>query len=327
MANTGDSNTRAASKTMEGFRLLDAGDYEEAIRACNEAIELDPSLRGPYQYRKDAYRYKAEHGAGLLASGDYEEAIRACTEVIASDPSILGAYRTRGEAYLRSGKEKEGESDLGHVDFQIYGKIGGHALCAHLRHIGVDARPAGVQRKWLRRQEVQEWLIDIGERPIRQVLITHFGNKGGPPGGAPRSWGGRIDYLVPDMRISPNSSKGGVYPVREKKGFLGPKVRVRWKKEMFVKTNRIFWPEVISRLTEDDSLSAVIREREQDLKIRVDPDRGCWVIMDVSWRDPMGNFAVAVAKRAPSCRQWDSYQAIARHLLAIQLTGDYIPTL
>ena len=50
-----DRQCAALDKAMEGRRLLGAGKYQEAITACTEAIELEPSFRGPYQTRARAY--------------------------------------------------------------------------------------------------------------------------------------------------------------------------------------------------------------------------------------------------------------------------------
>ena len=52
-----DSETKRAAldKANEGRNLLLGGDYEGAIAACTEAIELAPDLLGPYQTRAAAY--------------------------------------------------------------------------------------------------------------------------------------------------------------------------------------------------------------------------------------------------------------------------------
>ena len=58
MSNSHDSETRRAAldKVQEGHRLLTVRDYEGAIMACTEAIELDPSSAGAYRTRANAYR-------------------------------------------------------------------------------------------------------------------------------------------------------------------------------------------------------------------------------------------------------------------------------
>jgi len=120
---------------------------------------------------------KAWQGARLLAAGDFVGAIAACAEAIKLNPSSVGARRTRAEAYQRLGKGIEAEADLNHLknlretaairerdekgDPQL-------ALCARLRSFGVDARPG---TKSVHGSGVSEWLIDITEGPISQVLI------------------------------------------------------------------------------------------------------------------------------------------------------------
>ena len=55
MSSPQDSKTqRAADKVDEGARLLSAGDYEGAIAAYTEAIDLDPSFGWAYYYRAEA---------------------------------------------------------------------------------------------------------------------------------------------------------------------------------------------------------------------------------------------------------------------------------
>ena len=127
MSSTQDPETERAAidKAREGRQLLHAGDYEGAIAACTEAIELDPGILGAYGSRAAAYRRlgmkneagadlryeaetkpaaikKAREGARLLNAGDYWGAIAACTEAIRLDPRFDGAYLLRSEAYKRS---------------------------------------------------------------------------------------------------------------------------------------------------------------------------------------------------------------------------------
>ena len=46
----------AVEKAREGARLFEAGDYEGAIAACTEAIELEPRIQGAYRTRAEASR-------------------------------------------------------------------------------------------------------------------------------------------------------------------------------------------------------------------------------------------------------------------------------
>ena len=56
MSSPQDSETKRAAieKAQEGWRLLSSGDYEGAIRACTEAIELYPGSVGARRTRAEA---------------------------------------------------------------------------------------------------------------------------------------------------------------------------------------------------------------------------------------------------------------------------------
>ena len=58
MSSSQDSETKRAvlDKVQEGHRLLSAGDYEGAIEACTEAIELDPRMQDAYRTRTKALK-------------------------------------------------------------------------------------------------------------------------------------------------------------------------------------------------------------------------------------------------------------------------------
>ena len=47
----------ALEQAQEGHRLLCAGDYEGAIKACKDAIELDPRIKGAYRTRAEALNH------------------------------------------------------------------------------------------------------------------------------------------------------------------------------------------------------------------------------------------------------------------------------
>jgi len=52
----GETERVAIEKAQEAWRLLRSGDYEGAIAACAEALELEPRGLGAYRMRADAYR-------------------------------------------------------------------------------------------------------------------------------------------------------------------------------------------------------------------------------------------------------------------------------
>ena len=114
---------------------------------------------------------KAGEGWRLLSAGDHEGAIAACTEAIELDPSSIGARRNGPEALKRLGRSREAEADLNILNDPWVNDEEGDprpSLCARLGQLGVRARPAG-------RKKRGEWLIDVAEGPIRQILISnHF---------------------------------------------------------------------------------------------------------------------------------------------------------
>jgi len=56
MSNAHDSEAHrnAIEKAIEGNRLLGAGDYEGAIAACDEAIQLIPDIAGARRTKEEA---------------------------------------------------------------------------------------------------------------------------------------------------------------------------------------------------------------------------------------------------------------------------------
>jgi hypothetical protein len=56
MSNAHDSEAHrnAIEKAFEGNRLLGAGDYEGAIAACDEAIQLIPDIAGARRTKEEA---------------------------------------------------------------------------------------------------------------------------------------------------------------------------------------------------------------------------------------------------------------------------------
>lgn len=104
--NSGTQRT-AHDKSGEGWRLLGAGDYEGAIAACTEAIELDPSSLGARRTRAEA----------LKRLGRENQA--------AADLNIL---RDRSGNLYEEGDPRP-------------------ALCARLGQLGVRARPAGREKR------------------------------------------------------------------------------------------------------------------------------------------------------------------------------------
>ena len=74
---------------------LGAGDYDNAITDCTEAIRLDPEFASAYVFRGRAYNLKH----------DFDTAITDFTQAIRLDPKNADAYCGRGRAYKCKGDD------------------------------------------------------------------------------------------------------------------------------------------------------------------------------------------------------------------------------
>ncbi len=87
----------------QGIAYWEAGQYERASKACNEAIRLDPVYAVAYNVRGIAY---VELGIANLDPGqfkpalaDFNKAIKDFDEAIRIDPEYADAYFERGYTY------------------------------------------------------------------------------------------------------------------------------------------------------------------------------------------------------------------------------------
>ena len=77
------------------------GDYQQAIKDFDRAIELDPQLAEAYWGRGRTY-----HGLG-----DYQQAIKDFDRAIELDPKLAEAYWDRGKTYNDLGKHQQAIDD------------------------------------------------------------------------------------------------------------------------------------------------------------------------------------------------------------------------
>jgi tetratricopeptide (TPR) repeat protein len=77
-------------------------EFEHAIRAFTEAIELNPNLAVAYSGR----------GAVYALIGDIDKGIADCNEAIRLAPEEAKFYRTRGLVYRDAGEEAKAKADL-----------------------------------------------------------------------------------------------------------------------------------------------------------------------------------------------------------------------
>jgi tetratricopeptide (TPR) repeat protein/dienelactone hydrolase len=85
-----------------GLAYHEKREYDRAIANYNEAIRLDPKNSGAYNNRGSAYESKKDDDRSIA---DYSEAIRL-------DPKLAVAYRNRGEAYNRKKEYDRAIADL-----------------------------------------------------------------------------------------------------------------------------------------------------------------------------------------------------------------------
>jgi len=77
------------------------GDYQQAIKDFNRAIELDPKLAEAYWGRGNTYHELA----------DYQQAIKDFNRAIELDPMFAEAYRCRGNTYNELGNRQQAIED------------------------------------------------------------------------------------------------------------------------------------------------------------------------------------------------------------------------
>ena len=85
-----------------GIDHLRNSEFDHAIEALTEAIELDSDLAIAYNGR----------GAVYALVGDTDQGIADCNEAIRLAPDEAKFYRTRGLIYRDAGEEAKAEADL-----------------------------------------------------------------------------------------------------------------------------------------------------------------------------------------------------------------------
>ena len=101
------SGARASKK---GDSFLKQQQWDEAIAAYNEAIELDPKNVAEVNPKLSAAY--ADRGISHDFKGDYDKAITDYTKAIELDPKVAAAYNSRGLAYYKEGDYDKARADL-----------------------------------------------------------------------------------------------------------------------------------------------------------------------------------------------------------------------
>ena len=91
----------ARAQSNLGFVLVDAGQADRALAACNRAIELVPNFPEAYNNR----------GRALAAKGQYQQAIADYDRTIKMQPDHAEAHSNRGAAKVALGRLEEAMAD------------------------------------------------------------------------------------------------------------------------------------------------------------------------------------------------------------------------
>jgi tetratricopeptide (TPR) repeat protein len=104
-----DNREEALRLNEEGIKLVNRGDYEDAIARFTKARSLlpaDPTLK------RNLATARSRHGARLLAAGKEDEAIRQFRMAVALMPTEAVHHANLGIALIRSGNSEDGKKSL-----------------------------------------------------------------------------------------------------------------------------------------------------------------------------------------------------------------------
>jgi len=92
--------TTAKNWTAKGLALSAQGEYDDAIKAYDEAIRLDPNLVETWSNK----------GVALAILGKYDEAIQALDEAIRLNPNYAAAWNNKGPVLEALGRTTEAKA-------------------------------------------------------------------------------------------------------------------------------------------------------------------------------------------------------------------------
>ena len=125
-----DKSLKANDYFKKGIKFIGSKEYENAIEAWNQAIELDPSNVAFY----------IERGATYMLMGQFEKAIEDYNKVISLEPDEANAYTVRGALYAQLGNIEKAIPD-----FKKGSKLGDKRADEYLKGIESDLKN---QRKY-----------------------------------------------------------------------------------------------------------------------------------------------------------------------------------
>ncbi len=92
----------ALAHTSRGTAYLKKGQYNEAIREYNKALEINPNGTVAYYNRSIAY----------TRTGQYDKAVSDCNKALELDPEHANSYYNRGVSYYKLGSKDQAIKDF-----------------------------------------------------------------------------------------------------------------------------------------------------------------------------------------------------------------------
>jgi len=93
---------REAQLLTQASQFLSAGEYDKAIKTCDDVLNIDQNCPAAYYLRAFSHRYKEE----------YELAIMDFTRTLQIDPKYSSAYYGRAISYAYTGDYNNALADL-----------------------------------------------------------------------------------------------------------------------------------------------------------------------------------------------------------------------
>jgi len=129
-------NKKEAQLLAQASQFLSAGDYDKAIKTCDDILMMDQNCPAAYYLRGFSHRYKEEYGLAIMDftrtlqidpkyssayygravsyaySGDYQNALADLDAAIAIDPRYTDAYFNRARVYYDMGEYDKAWDDV-----------------------------------------------------------------------------------------------------------------------------------------------------------------------------------------------------------------------
>jgi len=103
------ADTPIGSWHLKGAELSHSGNYEEAIKCFDKALELDPNLANSWYNR----------GNPFMGLKNYEEAIKCYKMALELSPTYLNAWFNLGDAWTKLGEETLGTLHYSNAEISL----------------------------------------------------------------------------------------------------------------------------------------------------------------------------------------------------------------